>query len=123
MAKDTSVCATTLIVPFDGPHYFLSRLLACETYRLPENVAEHVDIVVPTIHFDAVLRKRGGSTLPMTKNKMPGVGISPKTTGTIHTLFSDLKHCDQTITPVCLRALYGLVYEPLSAHKNSFGIG
>lgn len=54
----------------------------------------------------------------------PGQGFNgPKTTGEISTLFDELVNCDKQITPSCLRALYGLVYEPLSASKNSYGIG
>ncbi|KDR74659.1 hypothetical protein GALMADRAFT_123401 [Galerina marginata CBS 339.88] len=96
--------------------------IACEAYHLPGHVSRHVELVSPSIHFDAILKKRDGSAVPARKIGMPGVGISPKTTGTIQNLFNDLKNCDKTITPVCLRALYGLVYEPVSPEKNSFGI-
>ncbi|KAF8173454.1 peptidase S8/S53 domain-containing protein [Pholiota molesta] len=96
--------------------------VASEAYQLPEHIARHIDLVTPSIHFDAVLRKRGGVTQPARKIGLPGVGITPKTTGEIHNLYHQLEHCDTQITPVCLRALYGLVYEPLSARNNSFGI-
>ncbi|PPQ68887.1 hypothetical protein CVT25_009010 [Psilocybe cyanescens] len=96
--------------------------IACKDYHLPAHVASHVEIVTPSTHFDAVLNKRRGSTHSAQKIGHPGVGIAPKTTGAINNVFFDLKNCDQVITPICLRALYGLVYEPLSAHKNSFGI-
>ncbi|KAJ3512186.1 hypothetical protein NLJ89_g3668 [Agrocybe chaxingu] len=96
--------------------------IACNSYYLPKHVSPHVEVVTPSIHFDAVLRKRGGSSVPAKKIGLPGVGITPKTTGTIKNLWDELKNCDQFITPICLRALYGLVYEPLAASKNSFGI-
>ncbi len=70
-----------------------------------------------------MLRKRGGAAVPAKKVGLPGVGISPKTTGAFSTLFTELQHCDTQITPVCLRALYGLVYQPLATSKNTFGIG
>ncbi|CAA7270109.1 unnamed protein product [Cyclocybe aegerita] len=96
--------------------------IASNSYYLPKHVSLHVEIVTPSIHFDSVLRKRGGSSVPAKKIGLPGVGITPKTTGTIKSLWDELKNCDQFITPICLRVLYGLVYEPLAASKNSFGI-
>ena len=82
-----------------------------------------MDIVTPSIHFDAILKKRDSAALPAKKIGLPGVGIYPKTTGTITALFKQLENCDKMITPICLRALYGLIYQPLSAKKNTFGIG
>ncbi|KDR77808.1 hypothetical protein GALMADRAFT_278796 [Galerina marginata CBS 339.88] len=99
-----------------------AKHIACEAYHLPGHVSPHVELVSPSIHFDAILQKRGGSSVPARKIGMPGVGISPKTTGTVQDLFTDLENCHKTITPVCLRALYGLVYQPLSGGKNSYGI-
>jgi tripeptidyl-peptidase I len=93
---------------------------ACESYHLPEHVKPHIDFVTPSVHFDAVIGKRSN---PAHRIGQPGAGSSPKTTGTIENLFTDLENCDKQITPICLRALYGLVYEPLSGSKNSFGIG
>jgi tripeptidyl-peptidase-1 len=96
---------------------------ACNAYHLPEHVSPHVDIVTPSIHFDAIPKKRDSSAFPAKKIGLPGVGIYPKTTGTIKALFKQLENCDEMITPVCLRVLYGLIYQPLSASKNSFGVG
>jgi hypothetical protein len=55
--------------------------------------------------------------------RQPGHGTFPKTTGEIQSLLNQLESCDKQITPICLRALYGWVYEPLAASKNSYGIG
>ncbi|KAI0648913.1 subtilisin-like protein [Trametes meyenii] len=94
--------------------------VGCEgAYHLPEHVAPHVELVTPTLHFDAKVRKRS------VKSKVgnPGSGpVSPKTTGTIKNIFNQLQHCDEQITPICLRALYNFAYVPLAAHKNSIGI-
>ncbi|KAI0671929.1 subtilisin-like protein [Trametes maxima] len=94
--------------------------VGCEgAYHLPEHVAPHVELVTPTLHFDAKVRKRS------VKSKVgnPGSGpVSPKTTGTIKNIFNQLQHCDEQITPICLRALYNFVYVPLAARKNSIGI-
>jgi len=87
------------------------------------HIAPHVEIVTPSIHFDAVLKKRKKTHLPANSIGLPGVRVVPKTTGTINMMFKDLEDCDQLITPICLRALYGLVYVPLATSKNSLGIG
>jgi hypothetical protein len=36
---------------------------------------------------------------------------------------TELEQCDEYITPICLRALYELVYVPVATEKNSYGIG
>jgi tripeptidyl-peptidase-1 len=74
------------------------------------------------VHFNAILEKRQ-STDPH-KPGMPGIGQGPKTLGgTISNPVTNLSDCDKQITPDCLRALYGILYSPLSPSKNSFGIG
>ncbi|KAG1818301.1 peptidase S8/S53 domain-containing protein [Suillus variegatus] len=89
--------------------------VACEAYHLPEQISAHVDFVLPS--------RRSGSP-PEASHSLgqPGVGITPKTTGTISQLVTELEQCDEYITPICLRALYGLVYEPVSTDINSFGV-
>ncbi|KAF9553992.1 hypothetical protein CPC08DRAFT_208677 [Agrocybe pediades] len=100
-----------------------ARHIACKAYHLPEHVSPHVEIITPSIHFDAVLKKRGkNATLPSKRVGMPGTGFAPKTTGHIRNIHQELGDCHETITPLCLRALYDLTYEPLSPHKNSFAI-
>lgn len=111
-----------------GPHSFanLTNYVACDSYHLPEHVQPHVDFVTPTVHFDAKITKRSvsGSTDGIGRSiGQPGSGAHPKTTGQIQTLLNELTACDTQITPICLRALYGLVYEPIAASKNSYGIG
>ncbi|KAG1746464.1 peptidase S8/S53 domain-containing protein [Suillus lakei] len=97
--------------------------VACEAYHLPEHISTHVDFVLPSVNFDAKLKGRSGSELePARAIGQPGVGITPKTTGSISQIVTELEQCDQYITPVCLRALYGLVYEPVATENNSYGI-
>ncbi|KAH7906634.1 peptidase S8/S53 domain-containing protein, partial [Hygrophoropsis aurantiaca] len=93
---------------------------ACESYHLPAHVTPHIDFVTPTIHFDAKISKRS-TTHPISVGA-PGQGITPKTTGQITNIITQLENCDQQITPACLQALYGLYYEPVAADKNSYGI-
>ncbi|KII91521.1 hypothetical protein PLICRDRAFT_105438 [Plicaturopsis crispa FD-325 SS-3] len=98
--------------------------IACEKYHLPEHVQPHVDLVMPTIHFNAVHRKRSvNEPAPARTIGQPNRGpVSPKTAGSVTSIFKDLENCDKQTTPACLRALYGLIYEPLSTSKNSYGI-
>lgn len=97
-----------------------TKHIACENYHLPEHVIPHVDFVTPTIHFDARIQKRDQySRVPIGQ---PGQGITPKTTGQIDCIFDQIEDCDKQITPICLRALYGLWYQPVSGSKNSYGI-
>ena len=104
-------------------------MIACESYHLPAHVQPHIDLITPTVHFNAIVAPRSFDPLekrssPAFKIGAPGHGFSgPKTTGEISTLFTELENCDKQITPICLRALYGLVYEPLAASKNSYAIG
>ncbi|KAH9933251.1 subtilisin-like protein [Epithele typhae] len=110
-----------------GTEYFVYRhadgreQLACEgRYHLPEDVAAHVDL--PVVH-------RRDKASKASQVGQPGFGpVSPKTTGTISVgaleddIFHELEQCDTQITPDCIRALYGFLYEPLAASKNSIGI-
>lgn len=129
MCTDTRLATNTLVrlyllcsthvSPMLTPHF-----VACDAYHLPEHISPHVDFVTPTVHFDTKILKRSGSSEGTARNVgQPGYGSHPKTTGEITTLLNQLETCDQQITPICLRALYGLVYEPLAAEKNSYGIG
>ncbi|OSC99915.1 subtilisin-like protein [Trametes coccinea BRFM310] len=102
--------------------------LGCgQAYHLPEHVSPHVELVTPTLHFDAKVKQRRG--VPPEKRSVkskvgnPGSGpVSPKTTGTIKNIFNQLEHCDEQITPICLQALYDFVHIPLATNKNSIGI-
>ncbi|EPS94928.1 hypothetical protein FOMPIDRAFT_1025983 [Fomitopsis schrenkii] len=108
-----------------------------EKYHLPEHVSKHIDIVSPTLHFDAMPRgpagqwqKVGGRDTSSTNASysahaigQPGFGTSfPKTKGTIQGIFNELENCDEQIVPNCLRALYDFVYYPLVPDKNSLAI-
>ncbi|KZT01332.1 subtilisin-like protein [Laetiporus sulphureus 93-53] len=105
--------------------------IACaKKYHLPEHVSKHVELITPTLHFD--VKPQRGQTQFGKRNQpsgnahsvgQPGFGPSfPKTTGTIEKILTELVDCDEQITPVCLRALYNFVYEPLVPEKNTIAI-
>ncbi|KDQ54115.1 hypothetical protein JAAARDRAFT_136070 [Jaapia argillacea MUCL 33604] len=97
--------------------------VACDSYSVPEHVSKHVDIITPTIHFDAVIKRGEESESSNVSNiGRPGVGIHPVSGGKISTLLTELENCDVQITPACLRALYGIIYEPVATSRNSYGI-
>ncbi|KAI9066077.1 subtilisin-like protein [Trametes sanguinea] len=106
------------------------KQLGCEeAYHLPEHVSPHVELITPTLHFDAKVKRR--SDVPVEKRSVKskvgtaGSGpVSPKSAGTIKNVYTgdQLEHCDEQITPACLRALYNFSYIPLATHKNSIGI-
>ncbi|KAG9312226.1 peptidase S8/S53 domain-containing protein [Chiua virens] len=98
--------------------------VACESYHLPEHLGPHVDFVMPTVQFDAKLSKRsGGDGETLRDVGQPSSGNGPKTAGgSLSKVLDQLDSCDQQITPACLRALYGFVYQPKVPENNSYGI-
>ena len=43
--------------------------------------------------------------------------------GTVSGIVGKLDQCDEYITPICLRTLYGLFYKPVATDRNNYGIG
>lgn len=116
--------------------YIQQRLIsssACDQYSVPHHIQPHVELVTPTLHFDAKIepirapiRKRDGNQpVEGTSRNLgqPGAGNSPVTTGKISKILNELENCDSQITLDCLRTLYSVVYKPVATKKNSFGIG
>ncbi|KAH9933246.1 subtilisin-like protein [Epithele typhae] len=109
-----------------GTEYFVYRhadgreQLACEgRYNLPEDVAAHVDLVLPTLHFDA---KAPGSEPVVHRRDKASKASQVGQPGFGPNIFHELEQCDTQITPDCIRALYGFHYEPRATSKNSIGI-
>jgi hypothetical protein len=103
---------------------------ACDSYSVPEHVREHIDIVLPTVNFDARVSPRTESS-PLMRRATP----APRSGFTRPNSFAktdgrkaqhsdaSLANCDQQITLDCLRALYDFQYTPVATDKNSYGIG
>ena len=110
--------------------------IACEEYSVPQDVSKHIDLIMPTIHFDTKIMgdpelrkvkrqvKRDGIHRPGDAN---GNGFLPKKGPTISGPNPDvapkpfsLATCNTQITPDCLRALYNLPNGTLA--KSSYGI-
>ncbi|KZT10453.1 subtilisin-like protein [Laetiporus sulphureus 93-53] len=97
--------------------------LACEgRYHLPEHVSHHVDLVLPTLHFDVKMPRTVRRELDARSKNIGAPGNS-----IVHPKFraipqSPLASCDAQITPDCLRALYDFAYYPVATDKNTIGI-
>lgn len=89
-------------------------LVACDEYHLPETVAPHIEIVIPSVHFDAMVRPKS-----MTREST----LLKSDITIVNTTFPGIDHCDNQISLDCLRALYNFNYTPVASHLNSYGIG
>ena len=108
--------------------------LACDDYSVPEELSEHVDLIMPTVHFDTKIVT--DPSKPVKKRDIPGNlqpgnpndGFLPKKGPTIKGPGAapdaaqpfDLSTCNSQITPDCLRALYSFSNGTLA--KSSYGI-
>ena len=114
-------------------HEFGRDHIACDEYSIPEELVEHVDMVMPTVHFDVKVPAPGDSA-KVKRSFHPGdpsSGFLPKQGKIIATPGGatpeatqptpfDLSTCNTMITPDCLRALYNFPNGTLA--KSSYGI-
>ncbi|KAM0805168.1 peptidase S8/S53 domain-containing protein [Usnea florida] len=108
--------------------------IACDDYSVPEELSQHIDLIMPTIHFDTKIvgdpqhsnQKRDPAFLP---GNTDNNGWLPKKGKTILGPGADpdvapqpfaLSTCNTQITPDCLRALYNFTNGTLA--KSSYGI-
>ncbi|TFK60883.1 subtilisin-like protein [Pluteus cervinus] len=98
--------------------------LGCEEYSLPSHITPHIDFITPTVHFSAaVIKPHGVAAHTGTFVNTLGYKQPPKTKKLESLKASgDLERCHDQIEPACLRALYGMHYEPMFGELNSFGI-
>lgn len=109
--------------------------IACEEYSVPQEVSEHIDLIMPTVHFDTKIvgdPEQGNKKRDIPASLQPGnpnSGFLPKKGKTIlgpgaapdaaPQPFS-LTNCNTQITPDCLRALYSFPNGTLAI--SSYGI-
>ncbi|EMD35310.1 hypothetical protein CERSUDRAFT_116113 [Gelatoporia subvermispora B] len=114
-----------------------SRHIACgQGYTLPADVAPHVDIVLPTVHFDA--KHRGRRSMKRSESgpgDAAGSSGRPVSDAVIQKLdantlefaqdadTSELANCDKNITLACLRVLYNFPEFPKPASSSNRTIG
>ncbi len=108
--------------------------IACDDYSVPEEISQHIDLIMPTIHFDTKIvgdpKQRkikrdgafrpGDSTnngfLPKKGPTIKGPGAEPDAAPEAFTLAT----CNTDITPDCLRALYNFPNGTLA--KSSYAV-
>ncbi|KAF3932549.1 Aorsin [Dactylellina cionopaga] len=123
--------------------------IGCESYSLPFDIQQHVDIVMPTLHWD-IQSEDGSSQRQRKLRRMAKRSAAKRTTGSIvdgmgtgfrqsggrRLTQSDSNHwnkfddpryaglatCDQMITPSCLRALYSFGENHNPMKNNSIGV-
>ncbi len=83
--------------------------LACEDYSVPVDIQHHIDLITPTIHFDATVKQKKG------RRDLQGRSLKAKPVPQIHpnpdavpqpAVTYSLANCYTYVTPDCLRALY-----------------
>ena len=116
-------------------HSFGQAHVASESYSVPSHLSQHIDLIMPTVHFDAkLIPGRGSSGDSLRKrNVQPGIahrvggpnsGSLPKPGRKVpsNNIITQLEHCDTMITPNCLRALYTFPPGITAAPGNEYGI-
>jgi len=108
--------------------------VACEAYSVPAHLREHIDLITPTVHFDAKILPRGSDEAELQKrDAIPGIykGLGHPGSGSLpkggwkmpyhHNISNILATCDDYITPDCLRALYEFPTNFWANPENSYG--
>jgi tripeptidyl-peptidase-1 len=113
--------------------------IACQEYSLPSHLTEHIDIVIPTVHFDKKIgrprqMKKVDLPLPLRElNKRtidnphgllgsPNDQSNPKQGATVTNALMSIENCDTMITPACLQALYDVPPGSTAMENNTLGI-
>ena len=85
------------------------------SYSLPEELLEHIDVIVPSTYFGTLRSMKVTSFLQPTHNIVQDTSSVPE--GTL------ASSCNNTITPACLRALYHTSsYVPSSTNVNKIAV-
>lgn len=124
LAKDTSVS------PFHATisSYLLNFVsTACDAYHVPAHVQSHIDLITPTVHFNAVIKRdmegrkvgaANGSKKGPTSNKpkaigTPGSGFNgPKKAGTTSLVSQDTSMCDTQVSFYLSLVANGCLFYP-----------
>lgn len=107
--------------------------VGCENYSVPVHLRELIDIVTPTVHFDAKVSGNKNIKREVPSSSQPGspsnkawqpkkgkVIGSSKFASSSAPNSTALSTCNTQITPECLRALYGIPNGTLDG--SSYGI-
>jgi tripeptidyl-peptidase I len=101
--------------------------VACDAYHVPEHVAKHVDIILPTVHFDVKPMKRSEASKRSAQGGISG-GVEDIEARTIIQVPDDnstetgMDNCKTHITPDCLRSMYNIPQLSKASSMNSHGV-
>ncbi|KAF3906894.1 Aorsin [Orbilia brochopaga] len=121
--------------------------IGCESYSLPQEIHPHVDIILPTLHWDihaedpASPKQRKLRRLAKRQTSKRATGAKPGMSSGFHNggahrltssdrnrrrledpKYASVTTCDQLITPDCLRKLYSFGENHNPVKGNSFAI-
>lgn len=92
-------------------------------YSLPSSVAPHVLTIQPTTRFSRMMAQRSTIHDVDTLNSVFGVATTNNKAPAVPTTELDVKACNASITPACLRALYNIGdYQADPKGKSLFGV-
>ncbi|KIJ32809.1 hypothetical protein M422DRAFT_265292 [Sphaerobolus stellatus SS14] len=116
-------------------HTYGGEHIACDSYTVPEHVREHIDIILPSVNFDARALPSGNPASPQRRALKNGAAINthiktngkkakPASTSALSPEINSpsLADCDEQIVPNCLRALYNFTSFTVKSPQNSYGI-
>lgn len=99
---------------------------ACEEYSVPQHVFDHLDLVIPSVHFDLRSQANQSQSPPanlgsrqhqLRKRELNGMDVGEGSPRVRKPLQADLRttssgdglsYCDQTTTLDCLRSVFEL---------------
>ncbi|ORY58836.1 putative protease S8 tripeptidyl peptidase I [Pseudomassariella vexata] len=99
---------------------------ACDKYHVPITIQEHIDYITPGTRLMAPVE--GDTDLKLKKrvdrqvNRQKPQWMAEQVYKQLSKNASDLSHCDQAITPACVKALYKIPPGHLADPTNSLGI-
>ena len=103
--------------------------VGCDEYKLPNHIRKHVDFVSPGIKLATSGQSHKRSVEKLKKravrHKQPSVESLAETKALLLKFpnsTQSVAHCDQLITPECIRALYDIPRGNLTDPSNSMGI-
>ncbi|OQO09603.1 hypothetical protein B0A48_05005 [Cryoendolithus antarcticus] len=118
---------------YEHSHASGALKIGCSEYHLPSHLRKHIDYVTPGVKLSAKLKKRN-----IEKRSGPGWGHpNPHWPGPWRQppnhnpwnpppgapqLPQDLQGCNLNITPICIRALYGIPTAHLNDSVNAMGL-
>ncbi|POV96871.1 hypothetical protein PSHT_14888, partial [Puccinia striiformis] len=101
--------------------------VGCESYNLPDHLAQHIEMVTPTVHFPSDRKAGHASTSPTgpPEDVEPQAFLPQRHRRRWHGISKELAltKCSEWMSSTCLSHIYKFLrYTPVAAAKNSIGI-